>query len=502
MQHLEALFDRALDAVVGMDHEGRVIAWNGSAEAMFGRSRPEAMGAMMDDLIVPQQYRAAHAKGLAHYLVTGEGPVLEQRVRITALDCTGAEFPVELSILPVAEADAPPVFYAFIRSLAAEEAHRHEQEARAQEAEILLRVAQKLLEEISFEEFTQYCLQEVCEIAGLEAGHLFVARGAGAARHLAPSGIWHLRDTRYAPICEATEAQRFTPGIGLPGRAWAEGRLVVEPHLPDDANFLRRDVFEQVGLTRGIALPILHSGEMHAVLEFYGTAQSRLDPAFLRMLQTVGSHLGLAIRRKEGAERRETLRRELIHRVGNSLTVLSAIYRSCARQAASIEELSEAFLGRVAAVGQANRMAIEEAETGADLAALIRESIGLLPENGARDIEVPDLIVDSESVMPLSLVFHELATNALKYGGFGEGSRLAIRAIMCPETDELVIDWWESRAAPLDALPENDRSGFGSQLIRLMVERRLGGGFSREVDAEGCRIVLRLPRARIERQAG
>ena len=64
MVPLETLFNRALDAVVGMDESGRVTAWNGSAEEIFGWSREEALGASMGDLIVPPQYREAHARGL------------------------------------------------------------------------------------------------------------------------------------------------------------------------------------------------------------------------------------------------------------------------------------------------------------------------------------------------------------------------------------------------------------------------------------------------------
>ncbi len=52
----------------------------------------------MNDLIVPPQHREAHANGLKRYLQTGTGPVLDNRIEITALDKAGREFPVELSI--------------------------------------------------------------------------------------------------------------------------------------------------------------------------------------------------------------------------------------------------------------------------------------------------------------------------------------------------------------------------------------------------------------------
>jgi len=496
MQHLESLFDRALDAVVGMDDQGRITAWNGAAEAIFGWRRAEALGRLMGDVIVPPQHRDAHAKGLAHYNRTGIGPVLETKVRITALHRSGREFPVELSIFPMQTDDGSHCFYAFIRSLAAEEAHRREQELRAKEADILLRVAQKLLEDISVEAFTRFCLDEVCSVAGLDAGHLFFVRGAGGQSVLLPSGIWYISDARFAPVVEASRACRFTMGEGLPGRAWQAGDRVVQRDLAADAHFARRQSFCEVGLTRGMALPVRQSGEVHAVLEFYGTEASRFDAALLQLVRTVGTQVGIAIRRKQGAEQREMLRREVVHRVNNSLAVASSIFRSCARSAGSVEELSGAYLNRVQAIGQANRLSLEDAQQGVPLDRLIREATGLLPDAGA--ISVPDLIIDSDCVMPLSLILNELATNGLKYGGLGTEADLAISGRVCVDTGDLCLTWRERLHVLRQPAPTpSERVGFGSQLLQSMVEGRLGGAFEREIDAAGFRFEFRVPLGRI-----
>lgn len=498
MKHLESLFDRALDAVVGMDEAGLVVAWNGSAEDMFGWSRAEAIGASMGDLIVPPLHRDAHARGLEHYNHTGEGPVLEQRVRITALHRNGSEFPVELSIFPMPSEGSARIFYAFIRSMAAEEAARRAHELRAREGEALLAVAQKLLDDVSLDEFTQFCLDTVCAVAGMEAGHLLVVRGQDANARLHPTDIWHLATPHFQPVKEVTRTVRFAPGQGLPGRAWQSGQLQSLTDLGSSCQFARRDVFEQVGLTRAVALPVWHGGQIHGVLEFFGTSKARLDEELLRMLQTVGSQIGVAIRRKENAEHRETLRHEMNHRVGNSLSVLASIYRSCSRAALSKDELDDAFLGRLEAVGRANRMAIEDACQGAALPALIDDAIGLLPDRSRISIEAPEMIVDRDSVMPLALVLNELATNALKHGSSCEESRLAIQAKLDEVEEELVLRWSELRAVPLSALPTTPkRVGFGTKLMQLMVEGRLGGSLERTLDEAGFHVVMRLPLDRL-----
>ena len=493
MQHLESLFDRALDAVVGMDSAGDVAAWNLAAEEIFGWSREEAMGASMGELIVPPQHRESHSRGLEHYKRTGIGPVLEKRVRITAMHRDGDEFPVELSIFPMVGADSALMFYAFIRSLKPEQTFLREQELRASEANALMKIGQKLIEDVSLEQFTKFCLDEVCEIAGMDAAHLFVARGQGETRVLVPSETWYLRNEQYRPVITETAGVHLRIGQGLPGLAWQTGELEALNDLENDGNFVRRAVFARVGLTRGVAVPVQHGGEVHAILEFFGTKASRLDPEILRMLKTVGSQIGAAIRRKEEAENRETLRREMAHRVGNSLMVLSSIYRSCSRNAASKDELDEAFLGRIMAMGRANQMAIVEADQGVVLPDLINNSLCILPDRQHVTVVAPDILIGSDQVMPLSLVLNELATNTLKYGTLGSESRLDIHAETCGVTGELLLTWEELRFQPHDLPPPQPiRVGFGTRLIRTMIEGRIRGSYQRVLDETGFHFVIRM----------
>src|SRR5262249_5932258 len=107
------IVDKALDAIVTMDADGLIIGWNPQAESVFGWSRDEALGRSMSETIIPAKYRAAHERGLRHFLTTGEGPGLNQRIEITALHRDGREFPVELTITPL-KMDGAIVFSAFV----------------------------------------------------------------------------------------------------------------------------------------------------------------------------------------------------------------------------------------------------------------------------------------------------------------------------------------------------------------------------------------------------
>jgi PAS domain S-box-containing protein len=83
---------------------------------MFGFTRDQVIAREMAALIVPPALREQHRRGLARYLATGKGPVLGQRVELSALRAEGAEFPVELSITRIGTAE-PPTFTGFVRDI-------------------------------------------------------------------------------------------------------------------------------------------------------------------------------------------------------------------------------------------------------------------------------------------------------------------------------------------------------------------------------------------------
>ena len=122
-----AILETALDAIVTMDHLGRVVEWNPAAERTFGHTRDEAVGRLVSELMLPERMRALHHQGLARHLETGEGPVLGRRFEIVAIRSGGEEFPVELAITRI-PTDGPPLFTAHIRDLT--EAKRAEAQRR------------------------------------------------------------------------------------------------------------------------------------------------------------------------------------------------------------------------------------------------------------------------------------------------------------------------------------------------------------------------------------
>jgi PAS domain S-box-containing protein len=122
-----AMMDTALDCIIVMDHDGRIVEFNPAAERTFGYARADVVGRPLADAIVPPSRRAAHVAGLRHYLATGESRFLGQRIEVVAMRAGGEEFPVELAITPIVN-DGHPIFTAYLRDIT--ERRRAEDELR------------------------------------------------------------------------------------------------------------------------------------------------------------------------------------------------------------------------------------------------------------------------------------------------------------------------------------------------------------------------------------
>ena len=113
---LSTIISSAPSAVVIINEQQTVLEWNPRAEAIFGFPAAEVIGQPLADIIIPPQYRQAHTRGMARFLATGEGPVLNKTIEITALHQQGHSFPINLSISNV-KMETGWIFIAFITDI-------------------------------------------------------------------------------------------------------------------------------------------------------------------------------------------------------------------------------------------------------------------------------------------------------------------------------------------------------------------------------------------------
>jgi len=110
------IMNSALDAIICFDLRGNISFWNQQAEAIFGWNENEVMGKELSEFIIPHEYREKHRKSVSRYLKTGEAPLMNTLLELSALKKSGEEFPIELAKCSIKQA-AEEFFCVFIRDI-------------------------------------------------------------------------------------------------------------------------------------------------------------------------------------------------------------------------------------------------------------------------------------------------------------------------------------------------------------------------------------------------
>jgi PAS domain S-box-containing protein len=165
-----SIIDTANDAFIAIDAAGTITHWNPQAETMFGWPRQEAIGLTLAELIIPEEHRDAHIEGLHRFVITGEGPILNKRVELEALDRNGRLFPVEMTVSPI-RLGRNYIFSAFVRDITE---RKNAEQAIARQTEEMKRINAEL------EDFTHSVSHDLKEpLRGIEAFAGFLAEDYG-----------------------------------------------------------------------------------------------------------------------------------------------------------------------------------------------------------------------------------------------------------------------------------------------------------------------------------
>ncbi|MFH1302161.1 MAG: PAS domain S-box protein, partial [Planctomycetota bacterium] len=149
-QKNRAILATTHEAFIGIDEKSIICEWNEQAEATFGWSHAEAIGQSLEETIIPERYWQQHINGVEHYLRTGEGPLLNKRLELSAMHRDGHEFPVELTITPVPQGNGF-LFAAFIHDITEEKQAEEELQHAKEAAEAASRAKSAFLATMSHE---------------------------------------------------------------------------------------------------------------------------------------------------------------------------------------------------------------------------------------------------------------------------------------------------------------------------------------------------------------
>ncbi|WP_336739060.1 sensor histidine kinase [Aureimonas altamirensis] len=199
-----------------------------------------------------------------------------------------------------------------------------------------------------------------------------------------------------------------------------------------------------------------------------------------------------AIQEREAAEeRRRFLNEELAHRMKNTMATVQAIASQTLRGVTERAAV-EAFHKRLHAIASAHQVLLQRSWSGASLRSVVEAMIGTFDMEDRFDVSGPPVDLGARATLSLSLLLHELATNALKYGSLSSPlGRTAIEWRMEPADgggSDLVLEWRES-GGPAPRAPQ--ARGFGSRLIAMGLVGT--GGSELRYPAEGFSATFRAP---------
>jgi two-component sensor histidine kinase len=234
------------------------------------------------------------------------------------------------------------------------------------------------------------------------------------------------------------------------------------------AAWLGEDVgnYAALGVRSQMKVPLIEQRRLVGIVFIHDNearAWTREEESFV---QTVADRVYAAVAKIEAEQRQQMLNEELSHRLKNTLSLVQAIASQTLRDAIDEEALSS-FRERLVALSKAHDILLQKSWSSASLGAVAHGVLSLQANPARLKLTGPDVALGPKAVLSLSMLLHELATNAVKYGALSAptGSiELVWEVDRTGQQPVLVLKWNESGGPP--ARPPQ-KQGMGSRLIRL-----------------------------------
>lgn len=281
-----AMVEASLDAIITIDEDGIVTEFSSSAEQIFGFARQEAVGHELAELIIPEELRDRHRAGLAHYLATGEGPVLNQRIELEAIRKDGARFPVEITIVPVVN-DDERFFTGFVRDIT-------QQKRAAERIQHLQRVTDTVLTSLSLSELLPELLNRLEEVLTPDTIAIMLVDDDGTLELRAGRGL-----------ATAEEDYRLPMGVGIAGRVAVERTAVIADDIAELEDV--HEVLRASAIVSMLAVPLMSAGTLLGVLHIGSRTPRRFTDEDADLLQRIADRIAIAIEHARWFEREQNI---------------------------------------------------------------------------------------------------------------------------------------------------------------------------------------------------
>ena len=237
-------------------------------------------------------------------------------------------------------------------------------------------------------------------------------------------------------------------------------------------------------LDKRIEVNALHRSGKELAVELSITASEQFgEKLFIGFIRDISAQ-------REEAERQQRILQESEHRVKNMLTVVQAIAFQTAANSSDMASFTTAFSGRLESLARAHQLLVGQVWQDVAISALADRVLGAEVAAGRARYGGPELLLKAGQVLGLSMILHELHTNAIKYGA------------LCRDEGQIEVDWasdgatieliWRELGTPCEA-PDAPGSGFGQRMIAMSVRSDLNGTIERDWRPDGLTATLSFP---------
>jgi two-component sensor histidine kinase len=360
---------------------------------------------------------------------------------------------------------------------------------RAKQQETVGRLGEQALTETDLQKLFDEVVSTIAEILDVEFVKI-LELGPGDAELLLRAGHgW--REGLVGTAHELTGRDSHG-GYALGGYALASGGPVIILDLKSETRFDAPALLRDHGVNSGVSVPIAgRDGRAYGVIGAHTARRRRFGEYDVAFLSAIATMIAGAIQRRQADQRHELMIRELRHRSGNLFAQLLALFSQTARNSRNLPELITKYEARVLALASAHRLITEGGWRSTSIADLLR--VLLAPYLERVTLTGPEVYLAPDPSFALSSAVHELATNASKYGSLsGTNGRLEVNWTVNRTERGMVLELgWSERGGPP---PKRIRkSGFGSRLIEMVIQRQLDGEVERSFGPKGLTARLVVP---------
>jgi two-component sensor histidine kinase len=232
-------------------------------------------------------------------------------------------------------------------------------------------------------------------------------------------------------------------------------------------------------------------GRAYGILGVCTVRPRHFNTQEIAFLAAAGNLLAGAIQRRQLEQRHELMIRDMRHRSGNLFSQLLALFSQTARTSKSIPDLASKYQARVLAMANAHRLLTEGGWQSIPIMDLLNVVLG--PYIDRATLEGVNIDLEPDPVFNLSAALHELAANAIKHGSLSRSKGLLELRWSASRTQRgmtLTLDWTEKNGPPAR---RPRKTGFGSRLIDMVIERQLNGEVTRTFTRKGLTVKLVVP---------